>query len=170
MPQSIEDTLKALDSWYNEPTQGGDRPKLLSKLALLELCGWIEGRFDELIVEADQLTIKNPAWTEKNITEEVFGFEYKHLRGMLTKLVGETYARRIEIDLEATSPGDLDRFKTLLATLWKKRCTLAHADLVAHIASQTTFDAPSWSLNQHRILVKLIEKFRAATIKTLQNI
>ena len=35
----IEDTLKELDRWFNELPGASDRPKLLSKLATLELCG-----------------------------------------------------------------------------------------------------------------------------------
>ena len=148
MSQSIEDTLVELNSWYDEPEcQAGDRPKLLSKLALLELCGWIEGTFDNIIIEVDQATINERVWTERNVIKDVSGFEYEsHLRRMLIKLGGEVLARRVESQIEQVAPGDLAHLKSLLGTLWKKRCSLAHADMVANVASQVSFDAPSWSL------------------------
>ena len=171
MPRSIEETLKVLDSWFKEPHQDRDRPKLLAKLALLELCGWLEGAFDEVILHANGLTLKNEDWTNKNVIKNVSGFEYApHLRSMLTKLVGETFVLRVETQLEVASPGDLDILKSQLGTLWKKRCTFAHNDMVAHIASQVTFDAPSWTLAQYRSLAPLIGKYRGAVTNTLQNL
>ena len=88
MTHSIDSTLKSLDRWFNEPSEGSDRPKLISKLALLELCGWLEVRFDAMIFHADSLTINDAKWTEK-MAKSVSGFDYeKHFRGMLVNLVG----------------------------------------------------------------------------------
>lgn len=171
MPQSIEDTLKLLDVWFKEPHHDTDRPKLLSKLALLELCGWLEGTFDELILHADKLTLKDQNWTKQSVMKNVSGFDYgPHLRGMLTKLVGETFAKRVESCIDTSFPGDLDLLKSKLGTLWTKRCMFAHNDMVSHIASQTTFDAPSWTLAQYRTLVPLIAKYRNAVTTTLNGI
>lgn len=171
MPQSIEETLKTLDSWFNEPHQDSDRPKLLSKLALLELCGWLEGTFDELILHVNNITLQDQDWTNKNIIKKVSGFQYEnHLRSMLTKLVGETFAIRVEINIETTEPGELERLKSKLEMLWRKRCTFAHNHLVAHIASQTTFDAPSLTLREYGEILPLIDKYRAAITTTLNGI
>ena len=35
-------TLQTIDVWFKEPATSNDRPILLSKLAILELCGWLE--------------------------------------------------------------------------------------------------------------------------------
>lgn len=162
MPTTIEETLKLLDRWYNEPSEGGDRPKLVSKLALLELCGWLEGTFDSIVCKVDNLTIKDAQWTKKQVIDKVSGFEYEaHLRFMLTKIVGESTLRKIEERMELNHPGDLEQMKSLLGSLWTKRCDLAHAHMVAHIAAQTKIDAPSWTLNQHRLLDKLINRYQA---------
>jgi hypothetical protein len=167
MPQTIDETLRGLDHWFNEPSEGGDRPKLLSKLALLELCGWLEGYFDALIFRVNDLSLQDRAWTT-SISARVSGFEYeKHFRGMLVMLVGEVTARRIESAMEAANPGDLDRLKQQLRELWRKRCNIAHSDMVANIASQTTFDAPSWAINQHRELSKLLDKYKNSLEATL---
>ena len=89
---------------------------------------------------------------------------------MLTRLVGEVFARRIEQQMEASFPGELDQLKSLLGTLWKKRCNFAHADMTANIAAQQTFDAPSWSLNKHRIVKKLMVHYEQAIVQVLANV
>ena len=169
MPQTIDETLRSLDRWFNEPSEGGDRPKLLSKLALLELCGWLEGSFDALILSVNDLSLKDAAWTT-TMSAKVSGFDYeKHFRGMLVTLVGEVTARKVERAMEDSNPGDLDRLRQQLGALWKKRCNIAHSDMVANIASQTTFDAPSWAINQHRVIAKLLEKYKVTLEATLNS-
>src|SRR4051794_40502295 len=85
----IEDTLKLLDTWFREPTQGPERPKLLSKLAVLELCGWLEGEFDRMLRAADAACLNDPAWAD-DVINRTTGFHYaNHFRPMLTKLLGE---------------------------------------------------------------------------------
>ncbi len=160
MSQSIEQTLRLLDAWYNEPSAGNDRSKLISKLALLELCGWIEGVFDEMIRKIGQQTLGDEKWVNEKLIDKTSGFKYDmHLRAMIVELVGEVFARRIEEQMEVASSGELERMKSMLGELWKKRCSFAHADVSANVASQAKFDAPSWSINQHRILKKLFLSF-----------
>ena len=155
---AIEDSLRVLDVWYNEPSGGNDRPKLLSKLAMLELCGWIEENFDELIRNVDKITINDSQWVCDNLIKKTSGFTYvSHLRPMLVKLIGEVLTRRVEAEMDKNHNGELERMKSLLGSLWEKRCNLAHADVAANIAAQIKFDAPSWSMNQYRILKKLFD-------------
>jgi hypothetical protein len=98
-------TLNQLDSWFNEPTQGGDRPKLLAKLAILELCGWLEGEFDRLAMVVESGRLNDPEWVKSNVISGTFGFKYtEHWRRMLVGLVGEIYARRIEEAMEVSYP------------------------------------------------------------------
>ena len=87
-------TLKQLDEWYNElSAQSGDRPQLLSKLALLELCGWIEGEFDRLILKAEGGRLSDQKWLTKDVVDKTNGFTYSnHLRKMFpTFLVNYSY-------------------------------------------------------------------------------
>lgn len=170
MAQTIEDTLAALDSWYNEPSVGSDRPKLISKLALLELCGWIEGVFDDIVRDIAVQTLGDEKWVNEKLIDRTSGFKYDtHLRSMIVELVGEVFARRVEEQMEVASKGDLDRMRSLLADLWKKRCSFAHADVAANVAAQAKFDAPSWSINQHRILKKLILSFKNSITVALET-
>lgn len=167
----VEDTLKQLNSWFIEPTQGGDRPKLLSKLATLELCGWLEGEFDRLALVVENVRLADPEWVKANVISKTSGFQYdSHWRAMLSRLVGEIFARRIERQMEDMFPGDLERLKSMLGMLWKIRCDFAHADLAAHISAQQTFMAPSWSLNQHRVLKKLLGEYEQAMLVVIETI
>ena len=161
MSQSISDTLSLLVSWYEEPSISDERARLLSKLAVLELCGWLEGTFDDVVLEVDREALADEPWVRKTVIAHVHGFHYeKHLRPMLNQLLGEIVVRRIEARVNSDAPGDLDQFKSLLGALWKARCDFAHADMVANVATQQTFNAPSWSRKQHASLSRLIGTFQ----------
>ncbi|MDO9371323.1 MAG: hypothetical protein Q7U07_01850 [Gammaproteobacteria bacterium] len=164
----VDGTLKQLDAWYNEPSQGGDRPKLLSKLATLELCGWIEGEFDRLALLVDTGRLNDPEWVKTNVISRTSGFTYSdHWRPMLSRLVGEVFSRRVEEQLDRDFPVCLDQLKGLLMILWKVRCDFAHADINANLAAQQTFNAPSWTINKHRILKKLIAQYEQTMLAVL---
>jgi hypothetical protein len=161
----IATTLATIDTWYNEPTAGPERPKLLSKLALLELCGWLETEQDRIMTALDSSCLKDPAWTQKEILDKTFGFDYgKHFRPMVVRLIGEHLTRALEQKIENKFPGDLDRLRSSTGDLWTRRCNFAHADIVANIAKQQTFAAPSWSINQYRIISKMLLRFEAEAV------
>lgn len=165
-------TLKEISSWYEEPTPVPiHRPKLLSKLATLELCGWLEGEFDRIVMTVQHGRLNDPSWVTTEVLSRTNGFRYNEdLRAMLSRIVGEVFARRVEARFEAAHPGDLDQFKSTLGQLWKVRCSFAHADVSANIAAQQKFEAPSWTVNQHRILYKLIGRYEQAIVDTLQAV
>jgi hypothetical protein len=164
----VDTTLRILDAWYNESSVGGERPKLLSKLAVLELCGWLEGEFDRMAIAAQTGCLDDPDWVMERVIKRTNGFSYNdHWRPMLASIVGEVFVRRVEARMEDTSPGDLDRLRNSLGELWKIRCGFAHADLIAHVAAQQVFNAPSWSLNQHRVLKKLLLRYEQEMLVAL---
>lgn len=170
MANTIQDTLKLLCSWYDEPSKGNERPKLISKLALLELCGWIEGTFDEIILDVNKSTINDEKFIYQ-LLDRTSGFTYlSHFRPMLVCLIGEILTRKVESEMENNDPGELERLKSSLGTLWKKRCEFAHADIVGNISSQAQFDAPSWSNNQYRILNKQIDNLRKNIDEILKTV
>jgi hypothetical protein len=161
----IDSTLATLETWYNEPTAGPERPKLLSKLALLELCGWLETEQDRILLAVDSACLKDSSWTQKEIVEKTFGFDYnKHFRPMMVKLIGEHLMRKLEDQFDQKYPGDLDQLKASTSDLWTKRCNFAHADMAFNIAKQQRFDAPSWSSNRLRILNKALARFEAEAV------
>jgi hypothetical protein len=144
---------------------------LLSKLAVLELCGWIEGEFDRLAMLAEKKSLNDSDWVQRNVTANTSGFKYlEHWRPMLTKLVGESIARRIEKRLYDSSPADMEQLKSLLGTLWTLRCAFAHGDLVANQQAAQVFNAPTWTINQHRIIKKIIDRYEQAMLAELAAI
>jgi len=164
-------TLTTIDNWFNEPSAGSDRSKLLSKLAVLELCGWLETEQDRIIKSLNKICLNDEDWTKREIIEKNFGFDYKkHFRPMLNKLIGEHVTRKIEWQVDQKFPGDIDKIVSYTAGLWKKRCEFAHEDIASNIAKQQTFDAPSWSINQHRIISKAFFRLEAEAKIIVSNI
>lgn len=156
----VETTLKQIDAWFKDPSQGGDRPKLLSKLALLELCGWIEAELDRLIKKAGNTCLIEDEWVTKNITDPNYSFSYTdHMRPMFCRLFGEIFARKIELEMETRYAGELDNLKSLLGTLLKKRNSFAHTHVQGATVVQVTYDAPSWSINQYRLIKKHFSRY-----------
>lgn len=162
MAERIEDVLSQLDSWYNELPGGTERPKMLSKLATLELCGWLEERFDAIAAGIAQHAGVQAARTVIERIERTYGFHYSdHLRAIFLAIGGELLVLRVETAFQSKYPGELDRLQSTLGVLWKQRCELAHASSVASSGKQLSVNAPSWSINQQRILEKLISKFES---------
>lgn len=155
----IEDTLKELDRWYNELPGGTDRHKFLAKLATLELCGWLEHRLDSMIQKTGALVGVDPEWVTKNVINDNHGFTYQdHLRKMLSKLVGESGALRLEKIFDQSNPGKLDQLKGSLKILSKDRGLLAHTHTRAPVVQQQTINAPSWAINQQRVIGNMLDK------------
>lgn len=164
-------TLAELDTWYNVAGLSIDRTNLLSKLATIELCGWLEGEFDRLIRVVASGRVSNAGWIESEVIDNTFGFRYdKHWRGMLCKVVGEVFAQRVEAAMEAAHPGDLQQLRTLLGQLWKDRCSFAHADLTANRAAMLTFNAPSLAISRHSTLITILGRYEAAMVGVLATI
>ena len=153
--------MKELDRWFNELPGASDRPKLLSKLATLELCGWLEHRLDLLVHKAGAAVGLDEDWIEKNVVKDNYGFTYHdHLRKMLGKLIGEFAVSHLEETFEGDSPGTLEQLKGSLTTLSKSRGVLAHTHSAAPVVKQqVSVNAPSWALNQHRVIAKMIDQF-----------
>lgn len=164
-------TLTELDAWYNVAGLSLDRTNLLSKLATIELCGWLEGEFDRLIRIVAVGRVSDATWIEIQVIENTFGFRYeKHWRGMLCKVVGEVFAQRVEAAVEAAHPGELQQLRTLLGQLWKDRCSFAHADLTANRAAMLTFNAPSLAISRHATLNAILGRYEAAMVGVLATI
>jgi len=162
-------TLIELDKWFKEPGLSLDRTNLLSKLATIELCGWLEEEFDRLIRRVANGRISDVDWVELNVIDNTHGFAYtKHWRSMLCRVVGEVFARRVEAAMDAAHPADFQRLKTLLGQLWKDRCSFAHADLRANLANtQLTFNALSITILRHNHLVTILGQYEAVLISVM---
>lgn len=170
MAATIEDTLRELNSWFDSIQGAPERPKMLSKLAILELCGWIELHLDGLVERAGQHCGLDREWTQKNVIEPNHGLSYNiHLRPMLAKIIGEAGVATVEDHLEKTKPGMLEQLKSDLGSLWKDRGPLAHTNMAAPVKQQITLYAPSWAVNRQRIISKALISYEAELEKVLKT-
>lgn len=164
MSDLIEETLRELDLWFQDVPGGSERPKLLSKLALLEYCGWLEHRFDEITRNMSNRCGVDLSWVEKNLIARTNGFKYDdHFRPMLCSVLGGGCVERVERRLDQESAGFVDRLRQILFSLSSSRNDLAHTHF-AGMSKQIVLYAPSWCLNQQRITAKILVKYEAAMV------
>lgn len=130
-------TLKDLDILYNTAGIGKNKQDYYAKLAIIELCGWIEEFIDDMAREYCS-SIRDSGELEA-LLGNVHGFNYPHLRTVLIQIVGIT--KVVEIEYQLQNKGiSYAVLKSQLGVLTKKRNDVAHS----HMAGvQRTYDAPS---------------------------
>lgn len=131
-------TIKKLDGLYNNaPTT---EATYYSKLAIIELCGWIEHSMDNIAEHFAKKHLKTQAFKDsfKALKENNFGFDYKkNFRKMLTQTIGLHNMEKLQTKVNAANgitilDNTLDTLKTL-------RDDAAHT----FIGATTTYQAPS---------------------------
>jgi hypothetical protein len=131
--------LDRLDRLYNK---AGSIQKSLffSKLAIIELCGWIEISMDDIVSRCANRNLRdaNNRAHVANSVKRTYGFEYeKHFRGMLIQVVGLKQVERLENRID---PSKFQKMKAALGALKVSRHNLAHT----YLKSVTVIlDAPS---------------------------
>lgn len=140
----IENNLRQLNQLY---IMAANQKKELyySKLAVLELCGWIEESMDNLVQKCANRVLKqqnNKDYIAKNIIKPTYGFEYeKHFKKMLISVVGLMTIEKVEAKVD---PVKYTRLKSALGNLKIARDKEAHT----HLKGVTrTVDSPSVTLN-----------------------
>jgi hypothetical protein len=135
----IAENLRRLDVRHTRTSD----PSLgfyFAKLAVLELCGWIEMSMDDMIMRHCGRHIKltsNYKFVENDVVKRTYGFDYdRHFRLMLIKLVGVVQTERIESGMNV---GVQTRFKAELQSLKAIRDLLAHT----YAKNPPPIDAPS---------------------------
>ncbi len=140
----IERNLNALDVRYRKSKSIKDA-SFVSKLAILELCGWIEVSLDDCIERASVRVLKDSE-SRKFIQDKIkknYGFEYEnHFRGMMVNLVGIWGFERIVRNIDA---GVSANFMSELKSLTVKRNSLAHTYT---LGATQHYDAPSSTLGR----------------------
>jgi len=141
----ISKNLHYLDKKYQNsgsPTEAG----YCSKLAILELCGWIELSMDDIILRACIRGVKNPGFRKaiKDKVKRNYGFEYeRHFQSMVTTLIGYRGYEKIEKNVPTAVTVN---FKAELSILKDRRNSLAHTyfkGVTQH------YDAPSLTLQRY---------------------
>jgi len=140
----IESNLKQLDKLYlNAVTP---KSKLYySKLAMLELCGWIEESMDDIVQKSANRLLRSQAsknYITNTIINPTYGFEYKkHFMKMLSYVVGLINVEKLEDKLD---PLKKARLESALGTLKVARNREAHTHLKG-VTRQV--DAPSITIS-----------------------
>ena len=140
----IVPSLKALDIAYQGSASTDDAERF-AKLAIIELCGWIEESMDLLVLRCATRHLKiakNLEHCRDQIVKTTYGFDYgSHFRSMLIKLLGLITVERLENEV------DLKKHLTLKSTLGSLRVV---RDSIAHTHLKGTaraLDAPSVTMN-----------------------
>jgi hypothetical protein len=137
---SITENLSILEKSYTKATST-KKTLFYSKLALLELCGWIEESMDDIVRRCANRNLRdsrNRSYVEKEIIKRVHGFDYhNHFRTMLMKIIGLIKLERVE---RRINQNKLQLMQSALHTLKERRKHEAHT----HLKGTTrTLDAPS---------------------------
>lgn len=141
----ILSSLKALDRKYMETTSTKES-LFYSKLAILELCGWIEESMDGIILRCAGRHLKinsNKEYVQKQIVKKTHGFDYdNHFRRMLVQLMGIINVEMLEKNVDQIKQAQL---KAALSALKTARDAEAHT----HIKGVTKhINSPSVTLSQ----------------------
>ena len=137
---SIIQNLNSLEHLYNNTTST-KKTLFYSKLAILELCGWIEESIDDIVQKYANRKLKdinNKNFVKNSIIKRVHGFDYhNHFRSMLMQTIGFITLVKIE---KRINQRKLYRLQAALRTLKLLRDNEAHT----HIKGTTLrLDAPS---------------------------
>jgi hypothetical protein len=140
----IRKNVRSLNSRYQRARSIQDA-SYYSKLAILELCGWIETSLDELILGAGYRILKkdkNKKYLKKRV-KMVYGFDYEiHFTSMIVALFGISGFEKIENSIDDHI---VVNFKNELINLKTRRDSLAHT----YTRGATThYDAPSITLSR----------------------
>jgi len=135
----IEQTLESLDVRY-QGAASAEEAQWFAKLAIIELCGWIEESMDEIVRRCAKRHLKvtaNRDMCEDDIIAKTYGFEYKkHFRGMLIRLLGLVAVEQLEQQID---PIVCARMEGALSFLKPLRNSYAHT----HLKIATSINAPS---------------------------
>jgi hypothetical protein len=125
----LEANLRRLDRLYRDARTTKDA-LFFSKLAVLELCGWIEESMDDVVLRCSMRCLRDPSnrrQVKDSVVKKTYGFEYhKHFREMLTRLIGLVEVEKLERRLDATKHA---RLKSTLGSLAGARNAEAHTHL-----------------------------------------
>ena len=147
-----------LNALYNNP-KSKNNTEYFSKLAIIELCGWIEDSFDDLAKQYAKKNLKDA----KNIKyfdgriKKIHGFDYmENIRPLLIMLVGLRKFETIENKLNKNY--EMDKLKATLERLAKKRNEAAHSHIYDENNVIRSFDAPSKIYSDWKDVYDILKK------------
>lgn len=150
----ILNNINKLDSLYNSsPTV---EATYYSKLAIIELCGWIELTMDKIVEHFANKHLKTQPFKDifKSLKENNHGFDYKrNFRKMLSQTVGLHNTEKIEAKLNHS--GQIAILEAVFDNLKTLRNDAAHT----YIDATKTYQAPSVTKAQLEQIYPILKDF-----------
>lgn len=144
--KQIQNNLTQINNLYNKNTGKNMKSLFYSKLAIIELCGWIEESMDDMIRILAKSYLKeknNLDYVDDPVIKLTHGFDYNgDLRNMLMRLIGVINIEKLENSV------DVNKFHIMKSTLGSlKQCRDVQAH--THVKGTTQrIDSPSLTLNR----------------------
>jgi hypothetical protein len=161
--KDIKQLITELDSYYNSTSH--PRSTHYSKLAVMELCGWIEESFDKVAKRCVNGKIKTTVYQNimNDIISKNFGFKYNsNFRRMMLQTIGLPKMEKLEMSLSAT--GEKVILDSVLNGLITERNRAAHTTTAG---TMTTYQAPSITLNQLETIYPIIRKIYTFAVQEI---
>lgn len=139
---SIENTLQRLEKEYNACITDSDMPVFFSKLAVIELSGWLEDSIDVILNDYldSHIVYSDVIDPVKEIIKKNYGFKYeKNILKICLSVLG---ANNWENIVDKLMPVEYENLKTITSSLTSSRNNAAHTSIV----TTRTFNAPSLTL------------------------
>lgn len=148
----IKQNIEQLERLYNN-SSNQRKEFFYSKLAILELCGWIEETMDKIVKTYSNRKIKDSGNRKRleEFIQQTYSFEYKKFRQILIQVVGIVGIERLEKKLDRLK---LARLQSTLGTLKKPRDIQAHT----YTNTMTTIDSPSVIISKLAFLREGLEE------------
>lgn len=140
-----------------------DNQVFYAKLAILELCGWIEVTIDEVVNNLGDKNLKTNECQKilKSEIKKVSSFTYEnHFRKLIVQVIGLAGVEKTEIII---GDEDIDLLDSKLKTLKLTRDAQAHT-FIDGVTPK--LDAPSLTIKNYESVEKMISKIE----KALENI
>lgn len=144
----IESNLKRMNHKFIR-ARSNKEALFFSKMAIIELCGWIEETMDNIIIRCANRNLtdaKNKEYVENEIVKQTYGFHYdRNFQKMLVGIIGIIMCEKLEKTLDAIK---FQKMKSELGSLTQMRNKEAHT----HLKSQHTINAPSVTIRQYKAI------------------
>ena len=155
--QHILENIKKLDRLYNSAST--TEATYYSKLAIIELCGWIEFSMDNIATNFANRHLTSLDYQNSFVAliKSNYGFDYKsNFRKMLCQTIGMHNMQNLELPLIAS--GEIAILVANLNTLKQLRNDAAHN----FIGTTTIYQAPSVTKAQLETIYPILKKIGAS--------
>lgn len=142
--------LQRIGRFYNK-THNVESDKLISKLALVESCGWIEQYIDS---ETDNYLVARQIIGDKRIAEKIHSVHNMAYKDFLS-VVGAVVGHINVVKIEKLYPNEFSRLKSNLDQLHSYRNKLAHES----VDSNTNIPSPQIIISRFAEIKKDIDVY-----------